>query len=99
MSFCAGQSGYKTGWPSCDQEPEVIALILSFRPYIGMPWPTDTSGYERSATGWPASAVTLIRRLGAVVESSSLGACLGHGPVDNRGHDRSVSDTPVLSFT
>jgi hypothetical protein len=26
MSFCAGQSGYETGWPSCDQEPDAIAL-------------------------------------------------------------------------
>jgi hypothetical protein len=37
MSFCVSQSGYKTGWPWCDQEPKVMALILSYRPYIGMP--------------------------------------------------------------
>jgi hypothetical protein len=25
-----------------------------------------------------------------------FGACLGHGPPDNKGYERSVSDTPIL---
>jgi hypothetical protein len=28
-----------------------------------------------------------------------LGACLGHGPADTSGHERSLPDTQVLLFT
>jgi hypothetical protein len=36
MSLCVGQRGYKTGLGLVDQEPNVMALLLSYRPYVGM---------------------------------------------------------------
>jgi hypothetical protein len=60
-------------------------------------------GHERSPAVNHGSTVSVTeeRRLDRPLlrVGGALGAHLGHGPPDNRGHERSVPDTWVLPFT
>lgn len=88
-STAAAVAAVQAGRQVCEQSPvrrSAAQAPESFNPRFRRPLPAET--HHRLAL--PAQAEL------AIHASGPLGAHLGHGPPDNKGHQRPASDTPVL---